>query len=150
MPIGQQQAFKVVKSFAARSQSLALAKIAAQIRLAQGGHFDEVMGAIDKVIKVLKEEQEEDNKKKEQCNDEYQKVAKTSADLKWKIEKNEAKIDKLEATIKQKETALDETQDAIKDTIQEIKDLKKERKDAKEAHEAAEKERKDAKEAHEA
>jgi len=58
------------------------------VRLAQGGHFDAVLGAIDKVIGVIKKEQEDDNKKKTQCLDEYQNVAKTSNKLEWKIEKN--------------------------------------------------------------
>jgi len=144
MPTGQQQAFKKLKALATKSQNMALAKIAAQVRLAQGGHFDEVMGAIDKVIKVLKDEQEDDNKKKDQCNDEYHKIAKVSADLKWKIEKNEAQIDKLETKIANKEAEKEETIQAIDDVKQEIKDMIKERKDAKEAYDAAKKDDQDA------
>lgn len=144
MPEGQEKAFKVLKSFATKSQSVVLAKIAAQVRLAQGGHFDAVLGAIDKVMGVIKKEQEDDNKKKTQCNDEYQSIAKTSAKLDWKIEKNEAKIDKLETTIAnhQEEKAI--TIQAIKDTKQEIVDMTKERKDAKEAFEEAKKDDEDA------
>jgi len=138
MPVGQQKAFKVLKDLATKSQNVALARIAAQVRLAaKGGHFGEVMGAIDKVIGVLKTEQDDDNKKKTQCNDEYQNVAQTSRDLEWKIEKNEAKIDKLESIISNKEDEKAATIESIKETIQEIKDMKAERKAAKEAYDEA-------------
>jgi predicted nucleic acid-binding Zn-ribbon protein len=144
MPAGQQEAFKVLKNFATKSQSVALARLAAKVRLAQGGHFDEVIGAIDKVIKVLKDEQEDDNKKKTQCNDEYQDIAKTSADLSWKIEKNEARIEKLQATIEKKQEEKAATEKAIEDVKQEIKDMVAERKAAKEAYDEAKKDDEDA------
>jgi len=128
----QQKAFNQIKTLATRSQSVALAKIAAQVRLAQGGHFDAVLGAIDKVIGVLETEQEEDNDKKTQCKEEYQKVAKVSSDLEWKIEKNEAKIDKLETIIANKEEEKAATIQSIDETKQEIKDMTAERKAAKE------------------
>merc|ERR1740138_335707 len=101
------------------------------------------MAAIDKVVGVLKTEQEEDNKKKTQCEDEYQKVAKTSAELKWKIEKNEAKIEKLETDIENKEAEKAATIESIKEVKQQIKDMIAERKAEKEAYEAAKKDDED-------
>lgn len=137
MPAGQQRAFKALKAIATKSQSVVLAKIAAQVRLAQGGHFDAVLGAIDKVVGVLKTEQTQDNSKKTQCNEEYKKAASTSADLTWKIEKNDAKIDKLETTIGNKEDEKAATIQSIGDTKQEIKDMVAERKAANEDFEQA-------------
>lgn len=144
VPAGQEKAFKAIKALATKSQNVVLARLAAKVKLAQGGHFDEVLGAIDKVIGVLKKEQEADNKKKEQCNDEYQNVAKTSADLEWKIEKNEAKIEKLETTIENKQEEKAATEQSIEDTKQEIKDMKAERKAANEAFKEAKKDDEDA------
>jgi len=112
--------------------------------MAQGGHFSDVMKAIDEVIGVLKTEQEEDNDKKKQCNDEYQNVAKTSKDLEWKIEKNEAKIQKLETTIKNKEAEKAATIEAIEEVKQELIDMKKERDAAEKAYDAAKKDDEDA------
>jgi len=112
--------------------------------LASKGHFDDVMKAIDKVIGTLKKEQEDDIKKKEQCKDEYQKVAKTSAKLEWKIEKNEAKIEKLTNTIENKEEELKETVEKIGEVKEEIKEMKKVRKDEKQAFEDAKKDDEDA------
>merc|ERR1719506_2777267 len=144
MPVGQQKAFKVLKEFATKSQSVALAKIAAKVRLAQGGHFDAVLGAIDTVIGVLKTEQKEDNDKKKQCNDEYQSIARTSNKLDWKIEKNNAAIDKLENTIANREEEMANTIQAIKDVTQEIEDLKDERAANKQSYDNAKKEDEDA------
>jgi len=103
-----------------------------------------VIGAIDKVITVLKKEQEADNKKKTQCKEEYRNIQSTSEDIEWKIEKNEAKIEDLETTIENKENELAETVQSIKDTKQDIKDMVAQRKAEKEAYDAAKKEDQDA------
>jgi hypothetical protein len=144
MPAGQRKAFQVLKSLASKSQNVALARVASQVRLASGGHFDDVMKAIDKVIGVLKKEQEDDDKKKEQCKDEYQKIAKTSAELEWKIEKNEAKIEKLKITIEKKEKEKAETIEKIDEVKEQIKEMKKVRKQEKEDFEEAKKDDEDA------
>jgi len=134
MLAGQQQAFKALKLLASNSQNVALAMIAAKVRMAKGGHFGAVMTAIDKVVAVLKKEQEDDNKKKTQCNEEYHKVAKTSAKIDWLIEKNEAKIDNLETTIANKQKEKAATIESIAETKQEIVDMKKERKEQQETY----------------
>lgn len=144
MPAGQEKAFKVLKSIAKSSNSVALARIAATVRLASGGHFDAVMKAIDDVIKVLKEEQEDDDAKKKQCNEEYHDVAKTVADLKWKIERNIAKIDKLEDAIAKAEKELSATIKAIKEVEEQLEEMKKIRDEEKDAFEAAKKDDEDA------
>lgn len=125
----QHQAFSQLKALATKSQSIALARIAAQVRLAQAGHFDAVLKSIDDVVKSLKTEQESDDAKKKQCKDEYQKVAKKSADETWEIEKNDAKINKLKTAIKDKEADIAETLSNIKDTKQQLADMAKRRAD---------------------
>eukprot|EP00427_Karlodinium_veneficum_P038564 CAMPEP_0169290726 /NCGR_PEP_ID=MMETSP1016-20121227/61852_1 /TAXON_ID=342587 /ORGANISM="Karlodinium micrum, Strain CCMP2283" /LENGTH=422 /DNA_ID=CAMNT_0009381253 /DNA_START=66 /DNA_END=1330 /DNA_ORIENTATION=+ len=126
-----------------KTQSLSLARVAAQVRLATGGHFDEVIAAIDKVIGVLKTEQEEDNKKKEQCAEEYFKINKTSADLNWKIDNNKAEIEKLEIMIKKSEEEKKITIEKIDEVKEQIADMKKVREAEKKAFEEAKKDDED-------
>lgn len=143
LPAAQKNAFQVLKVLATKTQSLSLARVAAQVRLATGGHFDEVIAAIDKVIGVLKTEQEEDNKKKEQCAEEYFKINKTSADLNWKIDNNKAEIEKLEIMIKKSEEEKKITIEKIDEVKEQIADMKKVREAEKKAFEEAKKDDED-------
>merc|ERR1719482_2394158 len=90
------KAYRALKAMATKTHSLRLAALAATVRTAAVGHFDKVIKAIDEMIKVLKEEEAADIKKRDQCKDEYTKIASVMADLEWQIEKNLAKIHKLE------------------------------------------------------
>merc|ERR1719336_1068236 len=58
----QQNALQFLKKAAAVSKDARLLRIASQ--LAAGGHFDEVIAAIDKMVAMLKEEEADDLKQK--------------------------------------------------------------------------------------
>jgi hypothetical protein len=92
-------AYAALKARATEAHSLRLAALAVQVREAKVGHFDKVIAAIDEMMATLKEEDAADIAKRDQCLDEYQKTDSAIADIKWLIEKNEAKIDKLEGLI---------------------------------------------------
>jgi len=140
MAVPVKKAYETLKEHASKAHSLRLARIAAKVGQAQAGHFDEVLGAIDDVIKVLDDEQKDDEKKRDQCKDEYQQTSRELGDLTWKIEVNNAKIEKLEAVIEKKNVERDETIVAIEDVTQEISDMKEQRASEKEAYEQAKKE----------
>merc|ERR550532_3486563 len=53
------------------------------------------------MITALKEEDAADIAKRDQCKDEYQKIASKSADLSWKIKNNKATIAELENIIEE-------------------------------------------------
>merc|ERR1719160_2105151 len=93
------RAFKALRAVARKTHNINLAKLAATVRVASKGKLGDAIKAIEKVIKTLKEEEKEDIKKRDECKEEYKKIASTVADVKWKIEKNHAEIEKLEKLI---------------------------------------------------
>jgi len=80
------------------------------------------------MVVTLNKEGADDRAKKNQCNDEYQDIAKTVADLDWKIKNNEAKVDKLESLIQLRTKERQETIDQLNDTNDYIKKITKDRK----------------------
>jgi chromosome segregation ATPase len=128
------QAYNALKVQVKKSHSVRLAALAVKIRSAKAGHFDEVMGAIDKMLKTLGEEGADDLAKKTQCLDEYQDTTKTVKDLDWKIKNNEAKIAKLEKLIELRTQEKADTIKKTEETQDYIKDIKAERKAENEAY----------------
>merc|ERR1719335_1982960 len=80
-------------------------------------------------MEVLKQEEAQDIKKRDECKDEYQKIASTVADLEWKIENNLAKIDKLEALVKEREDEKVEALKQIEEVKQQIVEMEDQRKE---------------------
>merc|ERR1719238_220214 len=80
------------------------------------------------MIGVLKDEETADIKKRDQCKEEYTKIASVIADLEWQIEKNLAKIAKLESLIKAREDDKQEALEAIAQTRKEIAEMEDQRK----------------------
>jgi len=117
------RAFSMLKASATRAHSLRLATLAVEVRSAKTGHFEPVIAAIDTMIQTLKDEEAADIAKRDQCKDEYQKIASTVADLNWKIEKNEAKIDKLEQLIDLRQAEKAKTIEDIEEVIKQIGDM---------------------------
>jgi chromosome segregation ATPase len=120
--------YEKLKDRASKSHSLRLAVLASQVRMAKVGHFDKVIEAIDKLIGVLAKEQEDDTKKRDQCEEQYQDIAQESAKLEWKIKNNKAKIEKLTNLIEKREEEKAQTIKEIEATEKEIKDMTDERK----------------------
>merc|ERR1719362_1320339 len=75
-------AYERLKALATKYGSLSLAKLA--ITVHSGGHFDKVLAAIDKMIKLLREEAQLDVKDRDFCE---QKQGKNKKDLEDNIEK---------------------------------------------------------------
>jgi len=122
------KAYNVLKDHAKASHSLRLASLAAAVRTAAVGHFDEVIKAIDEVIATLKKEEQEDIKQRDFCKEELHKNSEQQADLKWKIETNEAMITKLEAHIAKLDEDIQATSQEIADTKDQIEKMTDERK----------------------
>jgi peptidoglycan hydrolase CwlO-like protein len=131
------KAYSVLKAQATKAKSLRLASLAVSVRTAKFGHFDKVIKAINDMIGTLNEEGAADLAKKNQCNEEYQKIALAVQDLDWKIKNNEAKIDKLENLIemreKEKQEALDQTGETKEYIAKITKDRKEEHEEFKDA-----------------
>jgi len=131
------KAYRILKDQAKASHSLRLASLAASVRMAAVGHFDEVIKEIDNVIETLKKEAAEDIKQRDFCKEELHKNDEEQADLKWKIETNEAMIAKLEEQIAKLEADIMATAQEIADTKDQIKKMTEEREDEHEAFKEA-------------
>merc|ERR1719231_1059817 len=80
------------------------------------------------MINTLNEEGAADKAKKDQCNEEYQKIALTVQDLDWKIKNNEAKIEKLENLIDLRNEEREETIQQMDETNDHMKQITDDRK----------------------
>jgi len=110
----------VLRDAAHAGTDMRLGVLAARLAASSSGHFDEVVDAIDKMIKTLKDEEEEDLKNKEACEDDRAEDTReaillsramddatdTITRLKDEIEEIKAKIKESEATRKETKTQL--------------------------------------------
>lgn len=128
-PLGAQLdgAFRQLRAHALQSHSLRLAALASSLRTADNamardrgvGHFDKVLEAIDTMVVTLKEEEQTDIKRADECGVQLHTIARTKDELGWKVENNVAKIDKLGKIKDDKE--LDKT-----NTVEELGAVEKE------------------------
>merc|ERR1712048_1546378 len=139
-----QHAYAVLKAQATKAHSLRLAQLAVTVRNAKSGHFDAVIKSIDAVIQNLKEEEQADVDKRDQCKDTYTEIESTVKDLSWKIKKNEAKIDKLEKLIAMHTEEKLKTIEEIESVTAQMEAMTKQRNQENEAFLAAKKDDQDA------
>jgi hypothetical protein len=138
------KAYNALKTQSKKTHSVRFAALAVQIRTAKYGHFDEVIKAIDEMLKTLQEEAADDLAKKTQCLDEYQEIAVTVQDLDWKIKNNKAAIEALEELIAKREEQKAVSIVKKEETEKYIKDITAERHEEHEAYEQAKKDDEDA------
>jgi len=133
------RAYNALKSQVRKSHSVRLAALAVEIRTAKAGHFDAVIGAIDKMLNTLNEEGAADLAKKTQCLDQYQQIGRTVNDLDWKVKNNEAQIEKFEQLIELRTGEKEDTIQKKKETNQYIADISKQRKEEHDEYNQAKK-----------
>lgn len=104
-------AYERIRVAVQKSGSLRLATIGATIM--SGGHFDSVIVMIDKMIRDLRHESEEDQEAYDQCN-----VDKTK--LKYEVEDLGTEIEKLDELLEREESNKEELEKAIEDKQKEI------------------------------
>lgn len=126
---GSAAAYHMLRDAARHTRSLRLAALAVRVQGTKAGHFDEVIAAIDAMIKTLKEEDLADIAKRDQCKEENKKIASVIGEVTWLIEKNEAKIDKLLKTIEELEAEKAKTIEEIAATEKHMKDITKQREE---------------------
>jgi len=126
---GSAAAYHMLRDAAKHTRSLRLAALAVRVQGTKAGHFDEVIAAIDAMIKTLKEEDLADIAKRDQCKEENKKIASVIGEVTWLIQKNEAKIDKLLKTIEELEAEKAKTIEEIAATEKHMKDITKQREE---------------------
>jgi len=131
-------AYKKLASLVQKGAGLRLAFIAAQLR--SGGHFDDIIVMIDKMIGDLRVEEQEDIKARDFCNNAENKLKAEKEDLEYNIDKKkdlkerqEAKKDEVGKAITAKQdeiSAQNETMmEMLADRNKETEDFKKALKD---------------------
>mmetsp|Transcript_80106 Transcript_80106/g.141846 ORF Transcript_80106/g.141846 Transcript_80106/m.141846 type:complete len:722 (+) Transcript_80106:81-2246(+) len=141
---GQLHAYDALKKQAAKVHSMRLAQLAASVRLAKAGHFDEVIKAINTMMQTLKDEDAADIAKRDGCKANYKDLASYLAEISWDIEKNEANIAKLDDLIKFRAQQKEETIAEIAFTDKFVQDITTQRNADHDAWKAAKKDDEDA------
>merc|ERR550537_1681695 len=88
-------AYDILKPLVRRHGSMRLAFLAATLR--SGGHFDEVIAMIDRMIADLRIEEQEDIKTRDMCNNQENALKAEKEDLEYNIDKKTKKKDSLSA-----------------------------------------------------
>jgi uncharacterized protein YjbJ (UPF0337 family) len=126
-----QKVFATLSARANQAHSFRLAALAAEIRIqaATTGMFDAVFKTIDNLILQLREEEQEDIKKVDECKEQYQDITSSKNDLEWKIENNDAKIQKHEQAISKKEAEKEQTIKDIEAAVKLLAEMKSTREE---------------------
>merc|ERR1719456_1097924 len=116
----QAKAFKALKKQASKFHSLRLASLAASLRTTNAGNFGVVIDEVEKMIQVLKDEEQEDIDQRDWCK-ETTFVKETEASrYAYKIEKTEAHWTKLNEKEQELEDAIVATDAEILATQEEL------------------------------
>merc|ERR1719316_1991744 len=118
------KAYHALKGVARKHHSLRMAAMAAMVQTATEGHFDVVIGSVDKMIAELRQEEQDDIDLRDYCQDEENKVENEIEDLQHKatniqglIDRLNAKKKEIQADIKQTETDIAATEDAMAEAL---------------------------------
>jgi hypothetical protein len=102
------EAFKRLKELARKTGDTSLANIAADLKT--GGHFDGAMAACDLMIKMLREEEQDDIQHKDRCEMQMNKNANDISDLEHTKEMTQKELERMgdeETALKEKVTELE-------------------------------------------
>merc|ERR1719313_3328512 len=118
------KAYHVLKGVARKHHSLRMAAMAAMVQTATEGHFDVVIGSVDKMIAELRQEEQDDIDLRDYCQDEENKGENEIEDLQHKatniqglIDRLNAKKKEIQADIKQTETDIAATETAMAEAL---------------------------------
>merc|ERR1719217_1992787 len=118
------KAYLALKIVAKKHHSLRMAAMAALVQTATEGHFDVVIGEVDKLIAELRAEEQDDIDLRDYCQDAENKVENEMEDLQHKadniqglIDRLEAKKKEIQADIKKTESDIAATEDAMAEAL---------------------------------
>merc|ERR1719316_905072 len=123
------KAYKVLKKLVQGSKNLRLVRLAATVRTATQGHFDDVIASIDTMIQTLKDEEQEDIKQRDWCIEERDTERNNRDDLLYDIKQLENKIDRAELKKKELNEEKDATEKAKEDLLDDMAQAKADREE---------------------
>merc|ERR1719160_1406428 len=133
----RQQASAAVRRVGAAAKDPRLASLAMQVLLQQGGHFDKVLEAIDKMVETLRAEEAEDLKNKEECEKERMEKTKEARKMSLQIDDATEEIARHRGLIEELKAQIEEKEAEIKKLKEELAAATKQREDEKLAYEAS-------------
>jgi chromosome segregation ATPase len=120
--ITRTQAYHKLQSLASQYQNMKIAKMA--MALSSGGHFDDVIVSIDRMIEVLRKEEQDDITERDWCENRQNKNKNDDEDLKFDLEKLDEELKRagdekkeLIKEIAELEEQMNETQDAMDELL---------------------------------
>jgi chromosome segregation ATPase len=122
----------VLRAASKQAHNHRLSTLAAKVAAMSGGHFDEVITAIDDMIDTLKKEEESDIETKETCEKDRMTDARTAAKTSRTIDEESEAIFRLEAEIATIKQTIAENEDKIASIKKELKEATKNRKEENE------------------
>lgn len=123
------QASAVIEEAARKSGDGRLGALLLRFGQLSGAKFDKVISAVDKMLDILKKEEESDLAGKEDCENNRAADTKESADLSRAIDELSDDVAKLQGEIKQIDEEVAEKQSNIDDQKKEVEDAKRLRAD---------------------
>jgi hypothetical protein len=123
------KAYKALKAAITATKSLRLVRLAASVRTATKGHFDDVISEIDTMIQTLKDEEGEDIKQRDWCIEERDTERNNRDDLLYDIKQLENKIDRAELKKKKLNEEKDATEEAKEDLLDDMAQAKADREE---------------------
>jgi len=97
-------AYEQLRTLATRYKSLGLARIAASVKMS--GHFDKVLQSIDKMVAILRKEEQEDIAQRDRCEKKQGKNKNDMEDLNYEMKKAEDKITRLNSKVGEMDASL--------------------------------------------
>merc|ERR1719146_383991 len=107
------KAYQALKTVAKKHHSLRMAAMAAMVQTATEGHFDVVIGAVDKMIAELRAEEQDDIDLRDYCQDAENKAENEIEDLQHKATNTQGLIDRLNAKKEEIQTDITQTESDI-------------------------------------
>lgn len=112
------RAYEQLSAMAQKHHSLRFAALAVKIK--QGGHFDDVIDIVDKMIAVVRKEDAHDISLKDQCQNDYELLKSEKGDIAHLIKKADNKLDLLQKQGENLKDRIAETQAEIDSTREEL------------------------------
>lgn len=90
------RAYELLSALAKKNNSLRLAALAVRAKSTEGGHFDQVIRMVDKMIKAVREEDADDIKSKDRCQTHYEELKSEKSDVEQFLKKNKNSLELLQ------------------------------------------------------
>eukprot|EP00929_Paragymnodinium_shiwhaense_P076381 TRINITY_DN3926_c0_g1_i1.p1 TRINITY_DN3926_c0_g1~~TRINITY_DN3926_c0_g1_i1.p1 ORF type:complete len:702 (-),score=293.47 TRINITY_DN3926_c0_g1_i1:143-2248(-) len=119
---GATKAYQKLAMMASKFKSLALAKIA--MKLGAGGHFDKVIQAIEKMIIMLNQEEQDDVAHRDRCEKKITENTHAMEDLNYTIDKTKKEIERAEQEVSETQDKLTKIEEKINSTSEQMEEQK--------------------------